>query len=293
MKTFLYWFLAVFITLTAAVYQRRTGPTYPKRLDVTVNNVKYDIKLTRSLGLDEPPTLRLAIDDQNASARIYYRKFRIDEPYTSADFIYKVEPVESFIMNKIFGMYEMKGFFAEIPQQPAAGKLEYYIEITDDNGTTVLFKDNPVVIRFKGGVPPAILTPHILFMFFAMLLSTLAGLMAIGGRSEQRKYGIWALILLFAGGMVLGPVVQYYAFGELWTGVPFGWDLTDNKTLLSVLFWILAVAMNYRQPRPLYTIIAAVMLLLVYSIPHSMFGSELDYESGKIIQGIIINYNFF
>ena len=117
--------------------------------------------------------------------------------------------------------------------------------------------------------------------------------MLFRSRSEQRKYGIWALSLLLAGGMVLGPVVQYYAFGEFWTGVPFGWDLTDNKTLLAVIFWILAVAMNYRKQRPLYTIIAAVMLLLVYSIPHSMFGSELDYESGKIIQGIIINLNFF
>jgi hypothetical protein len=42
--------------------------------------------------------------------------------------------------------------------------------------------------------------------------------------------------------MILGPVVQYYAFGEFWTGVPFGWDLTDNKTLVAVIFWALAVA---------------------------------------------------
>ena len=141
-------------------------------MEVTVNNVKYDIKLVRSLGLDEPPTVRLAIDDQRASARIYFKKFRVDEPYTSADFTYKVEPVESFIMNKIFGMYEMKGFFAEIPQQPPAGKLEYYIEITDDSGITTLHKEDPIVIRFKGAVPSAVLTPHIFFMFFAMLLST-------------------------------------------------------------------------------------------------------------------------
>ncbi len=293
MKTFLYWFLAVIITLTAAIYQRRTGPTYPKRVEVTVNEVKYDIKLVRSLGLDEPPTVRLAIDDQNASARIHYKRFKIEEPFTTSDFTYKVEPVESFIMNKIFGMYEMKGFFAEVPQQPAAGKLEYYIEVTDNSGTTTIFKENPVVIRFKGGVPASVLAPHILFMFFAMLLSTLAGLMAVGGNSAQKKYGLWAFVLLFVGGMVLGPVVQYYAFGEFWTGVPFGWDLTDNKTLISVLFWLLAVVMNYKKPRPVYTVIAAVALLLVYSIPHSMFGSELDYQSGEIIQGMIINFKLF
>ena len=41
------------------------------------------------------------------------------------------------------------------------------------------------------------------------------------------------LLLLAVGGFILGPLVQNYAFGELWTGVPFGWDLTDNKTLIA------------------------------------------------------------
>ena len=289
MRTFLYWLLAVVITLSAAIYQRQTGPTYPKRVEVTVNGETYKIKLVRSLGLDERPSVRLAIYDENVSATLYYKRFRTDDPYASANFNYRVIPIQSFIMNKVFGMDEMKGFFASVPQQPPAGKLQYYLEITDSNGMTTLFKDNPVVIRFKGAVPGWILTPHIIFMFFAMLLSTLAGMLAIGGRKSQKIYGVWTFILLFLGGMILGPIVQYYAFGEFWTGVPFGWDLTDNKTLFAVIFWALAVAMNYRKPRPVYTIIAAVVLLLIYSIPHSMFGSELDFASGEIKQGMIMN----
>ena len=89
--------------------------------------------------------------------------------------------------------------------------------------------------------------------------------------------------------MILGPIVQYYAFGDLWTGIPFGWDLTDNKTLIAFIFWILAVYMNRKTDRPLYTALAAFVLLLVFSIPHSMFGSELDYASGQVTQGIILN----
>jgi len=85
--------------------------------------------------------------------------------------------------------------------------------------------------------------------------------------------------------MVLGPLVQKYAFGEFWTGVPFGWDLTDNKTLIAVFAWILAVVMNHKKERPGYIIAAAVILLLVYSIPHSLFGSELDYATGTVTQG--------
>ncbi|MCK7537691.1 MAG: hypothetical protein MZV63_45435 [Marinilabiliales bacterium] len=60
-------------------------------------------------------------------------------------------------------------------------------------------------------------------------------------------------------GMILGPVVQKYAFGDLWTGIPFGWDLTDNKTLIAVFAWILAVVMNRKKDRPAYTIAAAIL----------------------------------
>ena len=98
-------------------------------------------------------------------------------------------------MNKIFKMTEEKGFFAEVPQQPAAGKVQYYFEITDSKGTNTYFKDAPVVIRFKGGVPGFILVPHILFMFIAMLFSTLAGLMSVIKFPLYKKYTIWTLIL--------------------------------------------------------------------------------------------------
>ena len=105
-------------------------------------------------------------------------------------------------------------------------------------------KETPVVIRFKGSVPGYILLPHILLMFLAMLFSTAAGLMSVVKYPSYKKYAIWTLVLFIAGGMVLGPIVQKFAFGDLWTGVPFGWDLTDNKTLIALLFWILAVIMN-------------------------------------------------
>jgi hypothetical protein len=92
--------------------------------------------------------------------------------------------------------------------------------------------------------------------------------------------------------MILGPIVQKFAFGSFWTGVPFGWDLTDNKTLIAFLFWILAVVMNLKKERPVYTILAAIVLLLVFSVPHSLFGSELDYSSGQVTQGFILAFFF-
>lgn len=289
MKKFLYWFLAIIITITAALYQRTTGPTYKKKTEVQVNDSIYTLRMVRSLGLSERPEVKLAIEDTSVKAKLYYRRFPVDEDYKVADFSYRSYPVNSFIMNKIFKMYEEKGLYADIPQQPAAGKIQYYFEITDRNGTKTYFKDTPIIIRFKGDVPGFILLPHVLIMFIAMLFSTLAGLMSLGKYPKYRKYSKWTLILFIAGGIVLGPIVQYYAFHEVWTGIPIGWDLTDNKTLIALIFWILAVYMNRKKERPLYVLLAAIVLLLVYSIPHSMFGSELNYKSGEITQGIIMN----
>ena len=277
MKKFILWFLAFVITLGAAYYQRKTGPTYPKQIDVTLNNTVHELKLIRSLALDERSEVKLNITDPAIKAKIFFKRYKSDEEYQVTDFTYMAGP-------------EKEGFFADVPQQPAAGKLQYYLEITDSNGTQTYFKDSPIVVRFKGGVPASILVPHILLMFMAMLFSTLAGLMAVIKYPFYKKYALWTLILFTAGGMVLGPIVQYYAFGDLWTGIPFGWDLTDNKTLIAFLFWILAVVMNRKKDKPFYTALAAFVLLLVYSVPHSLFGSELDYTSGQVTQGIILNF---
>jgi hypothetical protein len=292
MKKFILWFLAFIITICAAYYQRKTGPTYPKMINISVNDTTYEVKLVRSLGLDERPEVKLKITDTTIKAKLYYKRFKTSDDYNISEFRYKVYPVSSFAMNRVFKITEEKGFFAEVPKQPPAGKLEYYIELTDSKGTRSLFKDNPVVIRFKGAVPSYILAPHILFMFLAMFFSTLAGLMSVIKYPLYKKYSMWTLIILIVGGMILGSLVQKYAFGELWTGVPFGWDLTDNKTLIALIFWIIAVVMNRKKERPLYTTLAAVILLVIFLIPHSMFGSELNYESGQITQGFILIFSY-
>ena len=147
-------------------------------------------------------------------------------------------------------------------------------------------KEEPVVIRFKGAVPAFVLWPHILFMFMAMLYSTRTGIEALRKGDKTKNYTLITLSLLTTGGMFLGPVVQKYAFGAFWTGWPFGHDLTDNKTLVAFLAWIVAYLLlrksnTYRA----WAIAAAVILLLVYLIPHSMFGSELDYNTGDIKTG--------
>jgi len=84
---------------------------------------------------------------------------------------------------------------------------------------------------------------------------------------------------LLVGGLILGPLVQKYAFGALWTGFPFGHDLTDNKMLIAMIGWIAAlIAGRGGKPARWWVLGASVLLMAIYLIPHSLLGSELDYS---------------
>jgi len=287
MKKAFYWTLAILITFAAVIYQRKTGPTYDKKVDIKVNNKLYNLKLVRSVEIGSNTPFKLAIDDSTIKATLFYKKYLTNETYTPVEFVYAEKPIHSFIINSIFGITKEKGWFVDIPDQPAAGKIQYYFEITDNNDTKTYLKNQPIVVRYKGAVPSSILIPHIFFMFFAMLLGNLAGIMALFNHKRFKLYTNLTVIALFIGGMFLGPWVQLYAFGEAWAGVPFAWDLTDNKTLLAFIFWLLAFFMNRKKLRPVYTVVASLVMLIIYSIPHSMYGSQLDPETGEIIQGWI------
>ncbi|NOY36065.1 MAG: hypothetical protein GXO83_00645 [Chlorobi bacterium] len=270
MKNYIIWILAILITISAAYYQRRTGPTYPRKITSDFAGRTSGITLPRSHETDENCPVILNIPDHSVSGKIIYR------PYPS------VKPWDTLIMNRHGDTLE-----AGLPAQPPAGKLAYQILLTDKDRQVILPADEPVVIRFKGHVPASVLVPHIFVMFFAMLLSSVAGLMAVWKKPRFKLYAWLTLIFLIVGGGILGPLVQKHAFGDLWTGIPFGWDLTDNKTLIALVMWIVAVFMSRRDKGYGWVIAASVVLLLVYSVPHSLFGSQFNYETGEIIQGII------
>ena len=59
MKKIGYWWVAIGITLALSIYQRMTGPTYPKKVDIELRGESYQIKLPRSgVQKDEIITLK-------------------------------------------------------------------------------------------------------------------------------------------------------------------------------------------------------------------------------------------
>lgn len=268
-RNILLWSLAVVVTMVAAVYQRVTGPTYPASGQVELAGQPITYQLDRSHGGDGDQQVAVVVPDIDITGFVAFRRHNAGDSFQQL-------PLER-TGDTLVGY---------LPHQPPAGNVEYYLHLFKGSETVNLPSDHTLVIRFKGDVPVLVLIPHVLFIFLAMLWSTRAGLEALHPAGKTKNLTIWTFILLFVGGMIMGPIVQKYAFGQFWTGVPFGWDLTDNKTLIAFVGWLLALYHHHRVNYPRWSVLAAaILLIVVFCIPHSIMGSELDYSTGEVVSG--------
>lgn len=259
-KSVLLWIFSMIFTVGIAYFQRITGPTYPVSGKATINNKEIKFKL---------PTTSDAEDGE---------VIKINVPYTymKGEFIYKnFNSNDTVVEMKRDGNY----LTAIVPKQPPAGIIKYNIKLIAGNDKVSL-TDEFVKLRYKGKVPASVLILHIIIIFLAMLYSTRAGVEAMNKGIKTYKYAFVTLVTLFIGGLILGPIVQKYAFDAYWTGWPFGQDLTDNKTLVAFIFWAITFFKLSRNKNNFkWAIIAAIILLIVFLIPHSMLGSEIDYTA--------------
>ncbi len=279
------WILAFLLMLGAGVYQRLTGPTHPMRGSIEVAGEPVTYRLVRAAWTDEQARIEVPSSPGVDGGVVSWRRYPTEEAWSQ-------EPL----------VLDGENWIARLPIQPAAGKLEYSIDLSVEGSQVRLpeVERGNAILRYRDPVPLGVLLPHIFFMFFAVLIAWRAGLGALIHPYGMRRLAWWALGLFTVGGMILGPVVQNFAFGAYWTGIPFGWDLTDNKTLVMWLAWLVAAVVLERVARrdPQgaaasdrsgggvrgLILVASVVTVFVYLIPHSVQGSELDYEA--IDQGV-------
>jgi hypothetical protein len=263
MRKGLLWTLAVLLTLASAVYQRMTGPTYPLKGAAVVDGTAIRYELPRSAETTADAEVAVPAPAP-LQGWIEWKRFPTDDPWSRIELSRDGE--------------ELVG---RLPRQPAAGKIAYRVSIGAGSGSATIGGDEPVVLRYKDPVPAWVLIPHVIVIFAGMLLSTAAGLTALDKKRNPRRLVLWTVGLLFLGGFILGPLMQKFAFGVAWTGFPVGTDLTDNKTLVAFLFWIVALAAG-RKGRPArpFVVAASFVTLVIFLIPHSLLGSQYDYSKG-------------
>jgi hypothetical protein len=270
-KKVVFWILAVVIALAAMVYQRFTGPTYPKKYEISYQNDEIRFSLPRSNNGrpgDYPVEIQLP---ESFSAKIIWRLFPSDSPW------------DTLVMERQEDLLS-----ANLPHQPPAGKIEYHLELMDDGKLLDLSEEENVVIRFRGDVPSWALVPHVLLMILTVIWSTATIFFALANMPLYKRYVGMTLIFLLLGGFLLGPIVQKYSFGQFWTGWPLGQDLTDNKVLFALIAFVVAWFLRNKPYGRWLAVLAALVMLAVYLIPHSLNGSELDHDSGEVITGSLL-----
>ncbi len=259
MRSSLLWGLAFVLMLAAGAWQRRTGPSYPLKGTLPVaGSPAYALPRSH----ETTTGTVVSVPAVRPAGALIWRRSPTNEPYQAIPLSRHGDSLT-----------------ATLPPQPPAGKVEYYLELEGGSGPLRVPAREAAVLRYHGPVPLGVLIPHIATMFLSMLIAVRAGLGALLRRPRPRV--AWeALVGFTIGGLILGPIVQKYAFGAYWTGVPWGWDLTDNKTLLMWLAWLVACLVPVwwaRTRRPL-VLAAAALTIVVYVIPHSTHGSQLDYQ---------------
>ena len=267
-KTGLIWVLCVLFTLSIAYYQRKTGPSHTIRGKISFADETIKYKLIRSHGGDQDALIEIPVNDSTIKGICKYRRKKAGDEWITQQM--------SFDGSKLI---------ATLPHQPPAGKIEYFITLMK-NEEELQLTEEPVNIRFKGAVPAPVLIVHIVLIFLAMVFSTRTGIEAIFKGKNTYKFTVITLVLFFIGGLTFGPIIQKYAFGDYWTGWPLGEDLTDNKALVAFIFWLIAfIFISRKRDNRKWIIIASIVFILTYLIPHSILGSEYDYETGEVKTG--------
>ncbi len=256
----LLWAAAVLLTVFTLVWQRTTGPTYPLRGKVTLGGRALALKLTRSYSVAADQPVRIVAADSAVTGSVQWKRYPSRDAWDTLQLVRHGDTL-----------------LAALPRQPAAGKLAYQLRLAR-GGEREVFPAEPAVTRFKGDISAYVIVPHLLCLFGGLLLLMRAG---IGALAKEEAYPRWArtgTVLFLLGGFVFGPWMQHQAFGQWWAGVPFGWDMTDNKTLIALLAWLFALwklrgGKEARGP----VLAAALITLAVFLVPHSVFGSEIDW----------------
>ena len=276
LKNILIWIFAVLLTGTVLVYQRVTGPTYPKTGTTMIGGQELDYSVLRSWEKEKlpgetskVPLVKLSGENNDGISGVCeFKRNNTNDKWAVVDMT-----------------LEDNKLYAILPTQPPAGKLAYKITLKKNNAEYLL-TETPVVIRFKDYIPGWIPFPHVFLIFISLLFSTMAAVEALRRGKKVSIYALLAAVSMFIGGLVMGPFMQKYAFGDWWTGWPWGSDLTDTKTMAAVIIWVIAYFVLRKNPsNRFWPVFAAIITLAIFIIPHSVLGSEFDYSAGAVVTG--------
>jgi hypothetical protein len=277
--------IAIIATIILLMIARSLSPTKPTMLKGTLRELAFEHMTVPKI--IEGGSDIVAAKIINPGRKLVYPRLRWKYPGGDLSIENKYNML-TMNFNDSAKLYE-----ARLPILKKGEKIFYFMELLNETGGQLirlpLPKNSPVMVKYEGVVPLYIVIPHVLLMFLAIYFATLALVDAIGilaGKEQivfMAKNYLWATLAVFIGGYPFGWGMNYFAFGTIWEGIPFGWDFTDNKTQV-ILFYLIFLCLsslgalsrgkwkNNYSDRTLgwLGIIGYLFVLGIYIIPHSI-----------------------
>lgn len=269
--------IGVVLMLVLLTISRKMSTRNPE--DIVVSHGKLEIRhktVTEQIGW-EKPIVELQLNRfEDCNCRIILRSS------------------ESSVLRRSFMHYEGFGRFSfKVPNLDKGKRFEYAFEVTTATKEKIRVPSDPerfFLIKYKGKVSRVVIYLHIIFMFGAFyymiqsLFSAIGILTGRASKTEAVRMTRWVLICSFIGGWPLGIILNYQAFGVIYEAFPFGYDVTDNKTQLMFLFWLLSALLvrgsffSSDESRDrlgsrgfaVAVIVSFVVSLALFLIPHSI-----------------------
>jgi len=179
----------------------------------------------------------------------------------------------------------------EIPGDKLGQRNYYYIEALSSSGSRVVLPKSADAsfdseydyfkIRYEGQATFILLLLHIVLMMAALLLLIHALYYALnylytGEREEAivRSVNLGTLIF-FITGFPIGWIIEKQVLGNYWEGIPFGWDITDSKTLIILVLWLVFIILKWRgkissRLYARWVIISTIITIGLFLLPHSI-----------------------
>jgi hypothetical protein len=297
---------AIILTLVLLYIARNTSRGRPEELQCSIDGIQ--IEYTTVPKVVEGDTAHIDIEvtgDLPDDAFVAFRKAkpRHSKPLQRLDdyMVVRMRPSDT----------AENAYYAEVPAGEKGGRTYYYFQIRQNQKVLAEWipDGKPFVLKFIGEVPSAVLIGHIILMFatvFCVVMSAIRAVPLMQGEGEVRDMArcmFMAVVFAFLGGYPFGWAMNWYAFGVIWEGVPFGTDATDNKTQLLFLYLVFIVLSSVgsltrgRFGRDLFSkrtlgrlgVGALFLLLVIYLIPHSIqFSPGLTYAVCYSFIGLLV-----
>lgn len=268
--TYLRYAIALVLTIALLGLARRTSTRHTAEYSVRIADITAAHRtVTEAFG--EKPILNVAVAPSEGLSAILYYSTTKGGPYA----------IDTMVQTN-------DGFTGTLSVLEKGATWYYHIDMLKDGSAVGRFPANgDQFIKFKGHVPVYAIVPHIFCMFatvFIGLMTVFTAYDVAKGKGDIRKstrYLLWTNIFVFIGGFPLGYYVAYAAFGKGWSGIPVGWDITDNKTVILFLFWLVTLILARKGLKGekiaisngayfTLTIVSFAVSIISFMIPHSI-----------------------